>query len=483
MHIVFAASECAPWAKTGGLADVVSALPKTLAKMGHKVQTFVPYYRQVAKAVPNAPVVLPSVTIPFSSYNRFARILDGGITAGVQIYFVDCPELFDRESFYATPSGDYPDNAERFGAFSRAVIEATKVLGVPDLFHVHDWQAAMIAVMLRSVYYFDPVFRHVPVVLTIHNAGYQVWFPPRTMETLMLPWDMFTLDKLEYYDKVNFLKGGVVYSDAITTVSCTYSQEIQTPEFGNGLEDTLRKRSADLFGILNGADYTEWDPAIDPNIAAHYSVKKLAGKRECRRDLLHAFNLEDVSDETAVIGVVSRFATQKGFDFIVDILDRLMKEDVVLLMLGNGEEFYERLLTELAERYPAKMRVQIKFDNVIAHKIEAGSDIFLMPSRYEPGGLNQIYSLKYGTVPVVRATGGLQDSIDEQTDGGGNGFKFWGYDSNALLDALHRALAAFGDKKIWTEIMQRGMEQDFSWDKPAAEYVRVYERAIMSRSS
>jgi len=483
MHIVFAASECAPWAKTGGLADVVSALPKTLAKMGHKVQTFVPYYRQVAKAVPNAPVVLPSVTIPFSSYNRFARILDGGITAGVQIYFVDCPELFDRESFYATPSGDYPDNAERFGAFSRAVIEATKVLGVPDLFHVHDWQAAMIAVMLRSVYYFDPVFRHVPVVLTIHNAGYQGWFPPRTMETLMLPWDMFTLDKLEYYDKVNFLKGGVVYSDAITTVSCTYSQEIQTPEFGNGLEDTLRKRSADLFGILNGADYTEWDPAIDPNIAAHYSVKKLAGKRECRRDLLHAFNLEDVSDETAVIGVVSRFATQKGFDFIVDILDRLMKEDVVLLMLGNGEEFYERLLTELAERYPAKMRVQIKFDNVIAHKIEAGSDIFLMPSRYEPGGLNQIYSLKYGTVPVVRATGGLQDSIDEQTDGGGNGFKFWGYDSNALLDALHRALAAFGDKKIWTEIMQRGMEQDFSWDKPAAEYVRVYERAIMSRSS
>jgi len=483
MHIVFAASECAPWAKTGGLADVVSALPKTLAKMGHKVQTFVPYYRQVAKAVPNAPVVLPSVTIPFSSYNRFARILDGGIAAGVQIYFVDCPELFDRESFYATPSGDYPDNAERFGAFSRAVIEATKVLGVPDLFHVHDWQAAMIAVMLRSVYYFDPVFRHVPVVLTIHNAGYQGWFPPRTMETLMLPWDMFTLDKLEYYDKVNFLKGGVVYSDAITTVSCTYSQEIQTPEFGNGLEDTLRKRSADLFGILNGADYTEWDPAIDPNIAAHYSVKKLAGKRECRRDLLHAFNLEDVSDETAVIGVVSRFATQKGFDFIVDILDRLMKEDVVLLMLGNGEEFYERLLTELAERYPAKMRVQIKFDNVIAHKIEAGSDIFLMPSRYEPGGLNQIYSLKYGTVPVVRATGGLQDSIDEQTDGGGNGFKFWGYDSNALLDALHRALAAFGDKKIWTEIMQRGMGQDFSWDKPAAEYVRVYERAIMSRSS
>ncbi|WP_035350215.1 glycogen synthase GlgA [Edaphobacter aggregans] len=483
MHIVFAASECTPWAKTGGLADVVSALPKTLAKMGHKVQTFLPYYRQVAKAVPNAPVVLQSVTIPFPSYNRFARILDGGVKDGVHIYFVDVPELFDRESFYATPSGDYPDNAERFGTFSRAVIEATKVMGVPDLFHVHDWQAAMIVVMLRSIYYFDPVFRRVPAVLTIHNAGYQGWFPPRTMETLLLPWDMFTLDKLEHYDKVNFLKGGIVYADAITTVSRTYAQEIQTPEFGNGLEDTLRRRSADLFGILNGADYSEWAPAIDPYIAAHYSAKKLDGKRECRRDLLHALRLEDVGDETAVIGVVSRFATQKGFDFIVDILDRLMQEDVVLVMLGNGEEYYERLLTEMAERHPEKMRVRVKFDNVMAHKIEAGSDIFLMPSRYEPGGLNQIYSLKYGTVPVVRATGGLQDTIEELPDGGGNGFKFWGYDSNVLLDAIHRALATFRDEKTWTAMMQRGMAQDFSWDKPAEEYVRVYERVIMNRSS
>lgn len=482
MHIVFAASECAPWAKTGGLADVISALPKTLVKMGHKVQVFLPYYRQVAKAVSNPPVILESLTVPFPSYNRFARILDGGSADGVQMYFVDAPELFDRENFYATPSGDYPDNAERFGAFCRAVIEATKVLGVPDIFHVHDWQTAMVAVMLRSIYYFDPVFRHVPAVLTIHNAGYQGWFPPRTMETLLLPWEMFTMDKLEHYDKVNFLKGGIVYSDAITTVSETYAQEIQTPEFGNGLEDTLRRRSGDLFGILNGADYTEWDPAIDPNIAAHYTAGKLEGKAECRRDLLHAFRLEDVDDNTAIIGVVSRFATQKGIDFIVDILDRLLQEDVVLVMLGNGEEYYERLLAEMAERYPAKMRVQVKFDNVIAHKIEAGADIFLMPSRYEPGGLSQIYSLKYGTIPVVRATGGLEDSIDEDPEGMGNGFKFWGYDSNALLDALQRALATFRDKKLWTAMMKRGMAQDFSWQKPAHEYVRVYERVIQNRT-
>jgi starch synthase len=257
---------------------------------------------------------------------------------------------------------------------------------------------------------------------------------------------------------------------------------IQTAEFGNGLEGTLRRRSGDLFGILNGVDYEEWDPAIDPHIAAHYSAEKLEGKKECRRDLLHAFGLENVGDETAVIGIVSRFATQKGFDFIVDILDRLVQEDMVMVMLGNGEEFYERLLVELAGRYPSKVRVQVKFDNVRAHKIEAGSDIFLMPSRYEPGGLNQIYSLKYGTVPVVRATGGLDDTIDEQPNGGGNGFKFWGYDSAALMDALRRALGTFRNKEEWTAMMKRGMAQDFSWNKPAAEYVRVYERVIQNRS-
>jgi starch synthase len=302
------------------------------------------------------------------------------------------------------------------------------------------------------------------------------------MELLLLPWDMFTLDKLEHYDTVNFLKGGIVYADALTTVSQRYAAEIQTSEYGNGLEGVIRRRSGDLFGILNGVDYSEWDPAIDPHIAAHYTAEKLAGKKECRRDLLHAFGLEGVSDDTAVIGIVSRFATQKGFDFIVDILDKLVHEDMVLVILGSGEEYYERLLTEMAERYPAKVRVQVKFDNVIAHKIEAGSDMFLMPSRYEPGGLNQIYSLKYGTVPIVRATGGLDDTIDEQPNGRGNGFKFWGYSSSALMDAIHRALDTFRNKEEWTQMMKRGMAQDFSWDKPAQEYVRVYERVIQNRS-
>jgi starch synthase len=482
MHIVFAASECAPWAKTGGLAEVVSLLPRTLVKLGHRVSVFIPYYRQVAKAVPNPPVVLPSVTIPFPSYNRFVRILDGGVTQGVQTYFVDCPELFDRENFYATPSGDYPDNAERFGLLSRAIIEASKILGVPDVFHVHDWQTAMLAVMLRSVYYFDPILRHVPAVLTIHNAGYQGWFPPQTIEKLLLPWDMFTSDRLEYYDTLDFLKGGIVYADAITTVSRKYAEEIQTAEFGNGLDGVLRQRSGDLFGILNGIDYAEWNPATDSNIAAHYTPENLAGKKECRRDLLHAYGLENVGDDTAVIGVVSRFATQKGFDFIVEIMDRLVQEDMVMVILGSGEEYYERLLVEMADRYSDKVRVQVHFDSVMVHKVEAGADILLVPSRYEPGGLSQLYALKYGTVPVVRATGGLDDTIDEEPSGGGNGFKFWGYSSWALFDALQRALGTFRNKEEWTRMMRHGMAQDFSWDKPANEYIRVYERVIQNRS-
>jgi starch synthase len=481
MDIVFAASECVPWAKTGGLADVVSALPKALARLGHKVSVYLPYYRQVAKAVPDAPVVVPSLTIPFPSYNRFVRLLDGGVIDGVQHYFVDCAELFDRESLYATPSGDYLDNAERFGLFSRAVIEATKILGVPHVFHVHDWQTAMLAVLLRSTYFFDPVLRNVPAVLTIHNAGYQGWFPPRTIETLLLPWDMFTFEKLEQYDSLNFLKGGIVYADALTTVSQGYAKEIQTPEFGNGLENILSRRGADLVGILNGVDYDEWDPAHDSHIAAHFTAENLTGKQKCREDLLHAFGM-NAGENTAVIGVVSRFATQKGFDFIVQIMDRLVEEDIVLLMLGNGEEYYERMLTEVAARYPHKIAVQVKYDNVIAHKIEAGSDMFLMPSRYEPCGLNQIYSLKYGTIPIVRATGGLEDTIDEQPFGGGNGFKFWGYDPGALLEAIRRALGTFQNKDEWTRMMQRGMAQDFSWTKPAEEYVRVYERAIENRN-
>ena len=482
MHIVFAASECAPWAKTGGLGDVVGSLGPALVRTGHRVTTFVPYYRSVARSLPDLPAAIPSLTIPFPTYQRFVRVLNGGVHDGVQIYFLDCPEMFDRENFYSTPGGDYADNWERFALYSRAVIEASKILGVPDIFHAHDWQASLVPVYVRSLYYFDPVLRKVPCVLTVHNAAYQGWFPADTIPRLMLPWDMFSPGKLELEGKVDLLKGGVVYSDALTTVSRSYASEIQTAEFGNGLEDVFRSRSSDLVGILNGVDSTDWDPSRDSHIAAHYSAENLEGKQECRRDLLHAFGLDHVTETTAVLGIVSRFATQKGFDLLAGIMPELVKDDIVLIALGTGEEYYERLFSELAARYPDKVRVQIRYDDTTAHKIEAGSDIFVMPSRYEPSGLNQMYSLLYGTVPVVRSTGGLEDTVSEQPDGQGNGFTFQGYSQWDLLDAIRRAVAAFADKPLWEAMMKRGMAEDFSWEKPAAEYVQVYQRVLERRA-
>jgi starch synthase len=480
MHIVFAASECVPFAKTGGLADVVGALPAELTQLGHRVTVYLPLYRGVLDQLTKPKTAIASLTIPFTYYNRFVRIVDGGLREGVQFYFVDCPELFDREGLYGARGGDYPDNAERFGLFARAVLEASKLLGVPSLFHVHDWQAALIPVYLRTTYFFDPVLRKVPCVLTVHNAGYQGWFPPKTTEQLLLPWDVFTLDKLEHYDTFNFLKGGVVYSDAITTVSPTYAKEIQTQEFGFSLEGVFQRRAADLHGILNGVDTTAWNPATDALIAAHYSARRLEGKQACRRDLLHAYALDAVPETTPVVGIVSRLATQKGFDLIEDIADELAQEEMALLVLGSGEPHYETFFTELAEKYPAKIAVRIGYDNVLAHKIEAGADLFLMPSRYEPCGLNQIYSLRYGTPPVVRATGGLEDTVEEwnaQTRTG-TGFKFTGLDPKNLLAALQQAFAAFQDKTAWQQLQRNGMAQDFGWRKPAQAYVAVYEEVV-----
>jgi starch synthase len=485
MHIVFAASECVPYVKTGGLADVIGALPRAVTRLGHQATVYLPYYAQVREHVPEKKPVIRSLTIPFQSYNRFVTILDGGVQDGVQFYFVDCPELFDRESPYGTQTGEYPDNWERFALYCRATLEATKQLGVPDVFHIHDWQASMISVYLRTVYYFDPALRNVGTVLTIHNAGYQGWFPPQTTERLLLPWDLFTMDRLEQYDTFNFLKGGIVYSDIITTVSQKYAEEIQTPEFGNGLEGSLLKRTADMHGILNGVDYTLWNPATDHNIAAHYTPENLAGKIECRRDLLHAFGVTHVADETPVLGIVSRFATQKGFDLIAQIANRLMAEDVFLVALGTGEPYYEGLFRNMHDQFPDKIAVRIGYDEALAHKIEAGSDIFLMPSRYEPCGLNQIYSLKYGTVPVVRATGGLDDTVEEwnSEERSGTGFKFSGYKPEDFLAAIDRALTLFrGDKDAWTALMRNGMAKDHSWQKPATEYAALYEEVARRRS-
>jgi starch synthase len=484
MQIVFAASECTPYAKTGGLADVVGALPPAIAALGHKVSVYLPFYARVRRFVGGQPkVAIRSITIPFRDSNRFVDIGNGGIHDGVRYYFIDCPEFFDRQELYGAGGSDYPDNAARFSLFCRSVIEATKILGVPDIFHVHDWQAALIPVYLKTVYAPDPALRGAATVLTIHNAAYQGKFPPTTTEELLFPWDIFTMDKVEQFDHFNFLKGGVVYSDQLTTVSRKYAQEIQTPAFGEQLEGVLLKRAADLHGILNGVDYALWNPATDGSLAAHYSPEHLEGKTACRADLLHAFGLEKVPDATPVIGIISRLAMQKGFDIVAKIFDDLGARNLVVTALGSGDPYYEGLFRDWAFRFPASVAVRIGYDDALSHKIEAGADMFLMPSRYEPSGLNQMYSLKYGTVPIVRATGGLDDTIEEwdAEKGTGTGFKFEGFEAEDLLAEIDRALEAFKDKKAWTALMRNGMARDYSWGGPAREYVKVYEAAARMR--
>ena len=484
MHIVFAASECVPYAKTGGLADVVGSLPQQLARLGHQVTVYLPYYRQVAAKVPEKIYAIRSLTIPFQYYNRFVGILDGGERDGIRYYFVECPELFDREFLYGSSSGDYLDNWERFGLLSRTVLEASKLLGVPDVYHVHDWQTGMLPVYLRTTYATDPLLHRVGTVMTIHNAGYQSYFPPQTIEKLLLPWDTFTMDKLEHYDTLNFLKGGIVFSDAITTVSPRYAEEIQTPEFGFSLDGVFRRRAADLHGILNGVDYSDWDPSHDGYIAAHYTPEKLEAKQNCRKDLLHAFGAPHVGEEIPVLSIVSRFATQKGFDLLADAASRLLAKDVVLIVLGTGEPYYENLFREMQDRYAGKVFVKVAYDNALAHKVEAGGDIFLMPSRYEPCGLNQIYSLRYGNVPVVHATGGLDDTVQlwDSATKTGTGFKFRDYTVDALIGSVEAALEAFADREGWQTLMRNGMAQDYSWTKPAKEYEALYNEVARRRN-
>lgn len=476
MRIVMAASECTPFSKTGGLADVLGALPPALVKLGHQVTVFVPRYKQTPLSDSNRSI--SSITVPFDDRYRFCSVLDGGMRNGVQIYFVDYPPFFDRDGLYGSALGDYHDNAERFALFCRAVLEATKILGVPDLLHCHDWQTALIPILLKTLYLEDPAFEGVPCVFTIHNLGYQGLFPPEILPLLLLPWDLFTMTRLEFYGKVNFLKGAITSADFITTVSRKYAQEIQTAEYGFGLEGALRARSGTVAGILNGVDYSEWNPRTDKYIAAHYSVDDLSGKAACKRDLLQEFGLAN-DTQLPVLGIVSRFAGQKGFDLIQQIADRMALEELIVVALGTGDRDYEDMFRRLNKLYPQKFAIKIAFDNRLAHKIEAGSDMFLMPSKYEPAGLNQLYSLKYGTVPIVRATGGLDDTV-EQWDPAiqkGTGFKFREYSGEALLESVRLALTAFRNAKSWRILMKNGMTQDYSWDASAREYVRAYERA------
>lgn len=481
MRIVFIASECVPFSKTGGLADVAGALPQALAALGHDVEVFIPRYR-MTKPGPVLPCA-SNLTLPLSSGFKSAAIQRGDTIKGVPHYFVDCPELFDREGLYQTKDGkDYPDNALRFAAFSLAALEGLKhVSQPPDILHCHDWQTSLVPVYLKQLYRNDPFYRQASTVLTIHNLGYQGLFPAEILSQITLSPSLFHIDGLEFFGKLNLMKGGILFSDFITTVSSKYAAEIQTPEFGYGLEGVLRSRSEKLQGILNGVDYDAWNPATDKLIPARYTPQNLEGKQACKRALLLRMGVANPVTGRPVIGIVSRFATQKGFDLIAEIAGALMQENLYVVALGTGEPQYEQLFRTLAAQYPEKFLVKVAYDNELAHQIEAGADIFLMPSRYEPCGLNQIYSLKYGTVPVVRATGGLDDTIQEFDGAHGTGFKFSEYSAAALLEAIQKALATYRQPPAWARLMQNGMSQDFSWTVSARAYAQIYEQLCAAK--
>src|SRR3989475_12123 len=403
MRILFVASEGLPFSKTGGLADVVEALPKALVAQGHEVAVVLPRYRGTKTTA----VVMPSLTIPMGwTRLRFPAIADGTVLNGVRYFFVEDAEYFDRDGLYGSKTGDYPDNPERYGEFCRAAIEVAKHVWPADVIHCHDWQTALVAVLLRTSYGDDPLVKDIPVVFSIHNMGYHGQFPKDVMERVGLPPVLFHPAGIEYFGSVNLLKGGLIYSDYLTTVSRRYAQEIQTKEYGFGLDGVVRGRADRLVGILNGVDYAAWNPEKDKLIAAKYSAKDLSGKQVCKQDLLEVFGLSQEHLSRPLIGIVSRFADQKGFDLIAEKAHELMREDLVLVVLGTGERKYEDLFRALAAAYPGRVGVKIAYDNALAHKVEAGADMFLIPSRYEPSGLNQMYSLKYCTGPRMRATRG-----------------------------------------------------------------------------
>ena len=462
-----ASSEASPFVKTGGLGDVLGALPAALARRGEDVGVVVPRYR--AAQIHEAERIWHSMPV-WVGPHHFTVAIDQVIREGVRYFFVDCPPLYDRAGIYGESGHDYLDNHLRFALLARATLEISRHIFRADVFHGHDWQAAMLrATYLRATFASDPTFFGAKCVQTIHNLGYQGHFDAGVLWDLGLDRSLYHPEGPgSFYGRENFLKAGIVWADTVTTVSPTYAREIQTPEYGFGLDGLLRSRAYKLTGILNGVDYAEWDPSTDRFLPAHYSPADLSGKRILKQALLDTLGLPQRLDRP-LIGIVSRFAYQKGMDFVGEIAAQLAEENVALAVLGSGEMSVEDMFRYFARTRPDKFGVRIGYDDGLAHLIEAGSDMFLMPSRYEPSGLSQMYSLRYGTVPIVRATGGLEDTVDEST-----GFKFHGYSPADLLDAVLRALRAFENREAWQERMKLGMAKDYSWDASAAEYQRLY---------
>lgn len=465
-------SEAAPFAKTGGLADVVGALPSALQAFGDEVAVLIPRYASVdlkglRRVFDYLPVHFGATVYNTSIYQAPAEY---------PLYLVDCPPLYGRAGLYGESGVDYPDNHVRFAVFARAALGVARGLFKTEILHCHDWQAGLTPAYLRTTFASDPTFLGVKTLFTIHNLGYQGLFPKTAMASVALDPSLFRPDGLEFFGRVSFIKGGIALADAINTVSPTYAREIQTPEYGFGLDGALRARADVLSGILNGADYREWNPETDPHLPARYSAGDLGGKHLCKQRLLEEFGLPPEALGRPLVGVVSRFTRQKGSDILAEIGPELAAQDAYLIALGSGDPLQEAAFEKMAAEFAGRVALRIGFDNGLAHRIEAGADIFPMPSHYEPCGLNQMYSLKYGTVPVVRATGGLDDTIDTET-----GFKFKEYSAPALYAALGEAFQAFSNPEGWRKMMLRGMAKDFSWKASAAEYSALYQRLLERR--
>jgi starch synthase len=473
-RILMVASEAAPLAKTGGLADVLGSLPRALRDRGEEVAVVLPRYGGIG--LDGTRRVFNDLRIWFGPACWRADLLSRE-SGGVPVYLVDCPALYDRETLYGPGGVDYPDNHVRFAVLCRAALAVARWLFRPDIVHGHDWQAALAPVLVRHQFSGDPTFYGMRTLLTIHNLGYHGLFPREILPEIGLDETLFTSGVVESWGRVGLLKAGILTADHLSTVSPTYAREIQTPEYGFGLDPLLRARAGVLTGILNGVDYAEWSPESDAHIAARYSSRDLSGKAACKRDLLAEFGLSADELRRPVVGIVSRFTSQKGFDLIAEVAREIAGLELTLVALGTGDPAYEEMFRDLAAAHPGRVAVRIAYDDRLAHKIEAGADMFLMPSRYEPCGLNQIYSLRYGTVPIVRATGGLDDTIDEST-----GFKFREPSGAALLEAIGRALERWRDQAAWRAMMLAGMARDFSWAASAAEYSALYGRMLAQRA-
>jgi len=485
LNILFASPEALPFVKTGGLADVAGMLPRVLAAAGHSVKVALPHYSSIAPELING--AKTDIAFDLEIDNKPQTLTSNRLKSGykrLEYLMIGNDHFFDRPALYIDPKTglDYTDNDSRFIFFCRGLMELLKKIDwAPDIIHANDWQMALLPTYLATAYDDDPFFAKTRSVYTIHNLAYQGTFPAKSFPLLGLDENLFyPMGPFEFYDKVNFMKSAITYADVINTVSERYAVEIQSSdEYGCGLEGVLRSRNEDLFGIVNGVDYDEWSPSKDKFIPYKYSLSNLAGKKKNKIELINRLGLP-VRKNVPLIGIITRLVDQKGLDLIAVAADDIFALDIQMVVLGTGDKKYHDLLRKLETKYPDKLKALLTYDNEIAHWIEAGADIFLMPSRYEPCGLNQLYSLKYGTPPVVRATGGLADTItdfDPET-GRGTGFVFEAYDPEEMLEAIKRAVNRFAEKRQWRDIMKQGMRSDFSWKASAAKYIDLYHRAL-----